>query len=147
MEIETIKKTETHGILEMEILEKRTETSNTNIASRIHEMEERTLGIEETTEETDMLVEENIISKIFMTQNIEQIWDSMERPNIRTIGIERGEESQLQGQRYIFNKMEETLSNLKEVIPKNTEEAYRASFRQYEKKIFCFIIIIKQNKI
>jgi hypothetical protein len=39
----------------------------------------------------------------------------MRRPSLRIIGIEEGEESQLQGPENIFNKIiEENVSNLKE---------------------------------
>jgi hypothetical protein len=46
---------------------KRTETMGTSITNRIEEMEERILGREDTIEETDTSVEENVKSKIFMT--------------------------------------------------------------------------------
>ena len=67
MEIEVTKKTQTCGILEMENPGKRTETMGTSITNRIQEMEERILGREDTIEETDTSVEENVKSKIFMT--------------------------------------------------------------------------------
>ena len=50
----------------------------------------------------------------------------MKRPNLRIIGIEEGEESQLKGPENIFNKIiEENFPNLKKEMVINVQEAYR----------------------
>ena len=50
----------------------------------------------------------------------------MKRPNLKIIGIEEGEESQLNGSENIFNKIiEENFPNLKEEMVINVQEAYR----------------------
>ena len=50
---------------------------------------------------------------IIKTQNIQEIWDNMKRPNLRIIGVEEGE-LQVKGPENIFNKMiEENFPNLK----------------------------------
>ena len=50
----------------------------------------------------------------------------MKRPNLKIIGIEEGEESQLKGPENIFNKIiEENFPNLKEEMVINVQEAYR----------------------
>ena len=50
----------------------------------------------------------------------------MNRPNLKIIGIEEGEESQLKGPENIFNKIiEENFPNLKEEMVINVQEAYR----------------------
>ena len=51
MEIETIKKTHTEGILEMKNLGKRTRITHVCITNRIEEIEERISGTEDTFEE------------------------------------------------------------------------------------------------
>ena len=51
-EIETIK-TQTRGIIETEIMRKRSGTTNTSINSRIQEMEERISSTEDTIEYID----------------------------------------------------------------------------------------------
>ena len=57
-------------------------------------------------------------SKKFLTQNIQDIWDIVRRPNLRIIGIEEREESQLKGPESIFNKIkEEYFSNLMKDMP------------------------------
>ena len=53
-------------------------------------MEERLSGIEDAKKETDISVKENVKSKKFLTQNIQEIWDTMKRPNLRIIGVEEG---------------------------------------------------------
>ena len=40
-----------------------------------------------------------------MTQNIKEFWNTMERPSLRIIGIEEGEESQLKDSQNSFNKI------------------------------------------
>jgi hypothetical protein len=46
--------------------------------------------------------------------NIQEIWDTIKRPNLKIIGIEKGEDSQLKGSEDIFNKIiEENFPNLK----------------------------------
>ena len=40
-----------------------------------------------------------------MTQNIQEIWDTIKRPNLRIVEIEEGEDAQLRGPENIFNKI------------------------------------------
>jgi hypothetical protein len=94
--VEAIKKTQTEGILEMENIGKRTGFTNTSITNRIQEMEERISGIEDTLEDSDTSVKENVKYKKFLTQNNQKIWDTMQKPNQRTIRIKEREDSQLQ---------------------------------------------------
>ena len=50
----------------------------------------------------------------------------MKRPNLKIIGIEEGEESELKGPENIFNKIiEENFPNLKKEMAINVQEAYR----------------------
>jgi hypothetical protein len=105
MEIEAIKKTQTEGILEMENLGNWIGTTGVSITNRTQEMEERISGVvKDKVEEIDTLVKENIKSKTFLTQNIQEICDDMKWPNVRIIGIEEGKESQLQRPENIFKK-------------------------------------------
>ena len=46
-------------------------------------------GVEHTTEEIDISVKENVTyKKNFLTQNIQEIWDTMKRPKLRIVRIE-----------------------------------------------------------
>ena len=79
-------------------------------------MEKRISSVEEIIEKTDSSVKENIKSNKFLRQNIQEIWDTKKRPNLRIIGIE--EELQLKGIEHIFNKIiEENFPNLKKDMP------------------------------
>jgi hypothetical protein len=52
----------------------------------------------------------------------------MRRPNLRIIGIEESEDSQLKEPVNIFNKIiEENFPNLKKEMPMNMQEAYKNS--------------------
>ena len=64
--------------------------------------------------------------KKLQTQNLQEIQETMKRPNLKIIGIEEGEESQLKGPENIFNKtIEENFPNLNEEMVINVQEAYR----------------------
>ena len=69
-------------------MRKRSGTTNASINSRIQEIEERISSTEDTIEEIDSSVKENIKSNESLTQNIQEIWNTMKRPNLRIIGIE-----------------------------------------------------------
>jgi len=59
-----------------------------------------------------------------LTQNIQEIQDTMRRSNLRKIGIEESEDFQLKSPVNIFNKIiEENFSNLKKEMPINIQEA------------------------
>ena len=80
-----------------------------SITSRMQEIEERITGVDDTIEDIDTSVKENTKCKKFLTQNIQ---DTMKRSNLRIIGIEESEDSQLKGPANIFNKiMEENFPN------------------------------------
>jgi hypothetical protein len=75
----------------------------------------------------------------------------MRRPNLRIIGIEESEDSQLKGPVNIFNKIiEENFPNLKKEIPMNIQEAYRTPNRLDQKRNSSYHIKVKtpnaQNK-
>ena len=68
----------------------------------------------------------------------------MKRPNLKIIGIEEGEESQLKGPENIFNKIiEENFPNLKEEMVINVQEAYRTTNRLDQKRNSSRHIIIR----
>ena len=68
----------------------------------------------------------------------------MRRPNLRIIGVEESEDSQLKGPANIFNKIiEENFPNLKKDMPMNIQEAYRTPNRLDKKRNSSCHIIIK----
>ena len=102
MEIEEIKKHK-QGILEIENLHKRTGTTDSILINRIQEMEERNSDIEITIKEIDIPVKENVNSKTFMTQNIQEIWNTVKRSKLKIVGIEK--DSQVKDLENIFTKI------------------------------------------
>jgi len=71
----------------------------------------------------------------------------MRRSNLRIIGIEESEDSQIKGPVNIFNKIiEENFPNLKKEMPINIQEAYRTLNRLEQKgNSFCYIIVKTPN--
>jgi phage terminase Nu1 subunit (DNA packaging protein) len=107
MEIETIKKSQRETILELENLGKRSGVIDASITNRIQEIEERISGAEDTIENNSQKK-----CKKLLTQNIQEIQDTMRRPNLRIIGIEESEASQLKEPVNIFSKIiEESFPN------------------------------------
>ena len=51
------------------------------------------------------VVKENSKHKKLLTQNIQEMQDTMKRPNPRIIGIEKNKDSQLKGLENVFNKI------------------------------------------
>jgi predicted phage tail protein len=146
-EIDPIKKTQSEATLEIETLGKKSGTIDVSISNRIQEMEERISGIEDTIENIDTIIKENAKCKKILTQNIQEIHDTMIRPNLRKIGIEESEDSHVKGPVNVFNKIiKENFPNLKKEIPMNIQEAYRTPNRLYQKKISSCYIIIKKPK-
>ena len=114
VEVETIKKTQMEANLEMENLGKRSGITDVSITNRIQEIEERIPDVEDTIEEIDTTVKENSKHKKLLTQSIQEIQDTMKRPNLRIMGIEENKDSQLKGPENVFNKIiEENFLNLK----------------------------------
>jgi hypothetical protein len=71
----------------------------------------------------------------------------MRRPNLKIIGIEENEDSQLKKPVNMFNKIiEENSSNIKKEMPINMQEVYRTPNRLDQKRNSSHHIIIKTPK-
>jgi hypothetical protein len=71
-------------------------------------------------------IKENAKCKKILTQNSQEIQDTMRRPNLQIIRVDENEDFQLKGTANIFNKIiEESFHNLKKEMPMNIQEAYR----------------------
>jgi uncharacterized coiled-coil protein SlyX len=126
MEIETIKKSQRGITLAIENLGKKPRVIDTSITNRIQEIKERISGAEDTIENIDTTVKENTKHKRLLTQNMQEIQDTMRRPNLRIIGIDESEDSQLEEPVNIFNKIiKENFPYLKKEISMNIQEVYR----------------------
>ena len=58
----------------------------------MQEIEERIPGVEDNIENIDITVKENAKCKKLLTQNIQEIQDTMRRPNVRKIGIKQNQD-------------------------------------------------------
>jgi chromosome segregation ATPase len=76
-----------------------------SISNRIQETEERISGAEDSIDNMGTTIKENEKCKKILTQNIQEIQDTMRRPNQQIIGVDENEDFQLKGPANIFNKI------------------------------------------
>jgi hypothetical protein len=134
--------------LELENLGKGSGVIDASITNRIQEIEERVTSAEDTTENIHTTVKGNAKCIKLLNQYIQEIQDTMRRPNLRIIGIEESEESQLKGPVNIFNKnIEENFPNLKKEMPMSIQEVYRTPNRLDQKRNSSSHIIIKSPNV
>ena len=72
-----MKKTQRETTLEIETLGKKSGTIDVSISNRIQEMEERISGAEDSIENMDTTIKEHAKCKKILTQNIQEIQDTM----------------------------------------------------------------------
>jgi chromosome segregation ATPase len=114
MEVEAIKKSQRETTLEIENVGKKTGATDASKTNTIQKIEERISGAEDSIEKMDTTIKENAKCEMILTQIIQEIQNTMRRPNLRIIGIEESEYSQLSGPANIFNKIiEENFPNPK----------------------------------
>jgi uncharacterized coiled-coil protein SlyX len=102
--------------MEIETLGKKSGNIDVSISNRIQEMEERISGAEDSIQNISKTIKEKANCKKVLTQNIQEIQDTMRRPNLRIIVEENY--FQLKGPANIFNKIiEENFPNLKKEMP------------------------------
>ena len=107
-----------------------------SIIKRIQEIEERISDAEDSIGNMNTTIKENGKCKKIPTQNIQEIQDTMRRPNLWII-VDENEDSQLKGPANIFNNViEESFQYLKKEIPMNIQEAYRIPKRLNKKRNF-----------
>ena len=106
------------------------------------------MNADDTIENIDTADKENEKYKKLLTQNIQEIQNTMRRTNLRFIGIEETEDFQLKGPVNVFNKItEENFPNLKKEMPLNIQEAYRTPNRFDQKRNSSHHIIIKTPNV
>jgi prefoldin subunit 5 len=103
-EVDTIKNTQSEATLEIETLGKKSGTIDASISNRIQEMEERITGAEDSIENMGTTIKEYAKCKTILIQNIQEIQDTMRRPNLWITGIDENEDFLLKGPANIFNK-------------------------------------------
>ena len=81
-------------------------------------MEERPSDAEDSNKNVDTTINENAKCKKVLSRNIQEIQDTMRRPNLRIIDIDKKEDFQLKGPVNIFNNIiEENFPNLNKRCP------------------------------
>jgi Fe2+ transport system protein B len=89
MEVETIKKTQRETTLETETLGKKSGTIVVSISNRMQEVKERISGAEDSIENMDTTINKNAKCKEILTQNIQEIRDTMRRTNLQIIRVDK----------------------------------------------------------
>jgi hypothetical protein len=134
--------------LEIETLGKKSRTIDVSISNRIQEMEERISGAENFIENIGTTTKDNAKCKKILTQNIQEIQDTMKTPNLEIVGVDENEDFQLKGPANIFNKViEENFPNLKKEMPMNVQEAYRTPNRMDQKRNSSQHIILRTTNL
>ena len=76
-----------------------------SVTNRIQEIEERISGVEDSIENISTTINENAKCKKVLTQNIQEIQDTMRRPNLGIIGGDKNEKFQVTGQQISSTKL------------------------------------------
>jgi hypothetical protein len=119
-EAEIKKKSQTETTLEIENPEKRSGVINASITNGIQGIEETISGAEDTIENIDKTVKQNEKHKKLLTQNIQEMQDTVTKPKLIIKCIEESEDTQLKGPVNAFNKIiKENFPNLKKEMPIN----------------------------
>jgi hypothetical protein len=85
----------------------------------------------------DTTIKEYAKCEKILSQKIQEIQDTMRRPNLQIIGVDENEDFQLKGPVNTFNKtIEEIFPYIKKEMPMNIQEAYRTSNRLDQKRNF-----------
>jgi|UPI00001F01F0 hypothetical protein len=101
-------------------------------------MEQRISGIEDTIEDMDtwskkMLINVKKKNKKYknLAQSIQEIWDTITRPNLKIIGIDKGKETQVKGTESILKEIiEQNFPNLRKEMPTKIQETYRTELER-----------------
>jgi hypothetical protein len=112
--------------------------------NRIQAIEEIISGAENNIENIDTTIKENGKYKEILTQNIQEIQDTVRIPNLRIICIDKKGDFQIKVTVNIFSKIiEEIFPNLKKDMPMNIQESLRTPNRLDQKRNSSHHIIIK----
>jgi uncharacterized protein YoxC len=121
------------------------------LANRVEQVENSVSGMEDKVEELDQTVKDHESMLRKYKWNMQEIWDTMKRPNLGIMGVEEGEEIQNKGTENLFNRIiAEQFPNLETERVTQVQETYRTPHRQDQKENTSRHIIIKtlstQNK-
>jgi hypothetical protein len=93
-------------------------------------MEEKISGAEDSIQNIDTTIKENSKFKKIQTQDIQEIQDTMRRPNLRIIGIDENKDFHVKGPVNIFKEIKkENFPYLKKEMPVKIQVAYKTPNR------------------
>jgi hypothetical protein len=112
--------------------------------SRLEQVEDRISELKDNIEIKEK-PEEILVKQLKMYErNMQELSDSIKRPNLRIMGIEEGQEVQTKGIHNIVKKIKiENFYNLKKVMPIQVQEASRTPNRLKQNRTSLCHIIIK----
>jgi chromosome segregation ATPase len=145
MKIDNIKEEVTHN---MENLRKKNETEIQNTmeghSSRLEQVEDRISELEDEVEIKGKTKELLVRQLKTCERNVQELTDSIKRPNLRIMGIEEGEQVQAKGICNIFNKIiAKTFPSPEKTMPIQLQEASRIPNRLDQNRTTPRLIIIK----
>jgi hypothetical protein len=109
-------------------------------SSRLEQLEDRISELEDKIE----IKEEILVKQLKSCEtNMQELSNSIKRPNLRIMGIEEGNKVQVKGIHNIFNKIMENFPNLKKVLPIQVQDASRSPNRLDQNRTSPLHIIIK----
>jgi hypothetical protein len=113
-------------------------------SSRVEQAEDRISKLEDEMEIKGK-TEELLVKQLYTCErNMQELTNSIKRPNLRIMGIEEGEEVQEKGICNIFNKIiTENFPNLEKAMPIQIQEASRTPNRLDQNRTTPQHIIIK----
>jgi hypothetical protein len=101
-------------------------------SSRLEQVDDRISELKDKTEIKEKKTPEGILVKQLKSceRNMQELSNSIKRPNLRIMDIEEGEEVQGKGIHNIFNKIvTENFPNLEKTMPIQVQEASRTPNR------------------
>jgi prophage DNA circulation protein len=121
-----------------------------SLVNRVEQVKSRVSGMENKVEELDQTVKDHERMLRIYEWNVQDIWDTMKRPNLQTMGVEAKQEIQTKGTDNLFNRIiAENFPELKKESPRYRKLTEHQTDR-FKKRNTARHIIIKtlstQNK-
>jgi predicted nucleic acid-binding Zn-ribbon protein len=122
-----------------------------SLVNRVEQTENRVSGMEDKLKKLEETVKDHERMLRKYEWNMQGIWDTMKRPKLQIMGVEKGEEIQTKGTDNLVNRIKaENFSNIEKERFTQVQEAYKTSNPQDQKRNTYRHIIIKtlstQNK-
>lgn len=95
--------------------------------------QERKKGILDI-EEMNTLVKQNVKSEKLLKQNIQQIWDTTERQNLRITGIKKGKEAPVGSIENACKNLQKKIPELKNEMPIKVQKTQEIPYRLEQKR-------------